>query len=34
MQKSTGYKATVLAGQVTVRDGEVTGAMPGTVVRG
>ena len=33
MQYASGYKATLVAGQVIVRDGELTGAMPGHVVR-
>ena len=33
MQYATGYKATLVAGQVIVRDGDLTGAMPGRVVR-
>ncbi len=33
MQKATGYDATILAGQVTYRDGEDTGARPGRLVR-
>ncbi|MHA3794443.1 amidohydrolase family protein [Sphingomonas sp. YL-JM2C] len=32
-QKSTGYVATVVAGQVTYRDGEPTGVLPGRLVR-
>ncbi|MEH6693472.1 MAG: amidohydrolase family protein [Hyphomonas sp.] len=34
MQKASGYTATLLAGQVTHRDGDPTGAKPGRLVRG
>jgi N-acyl-D-aspartate/D-glutamate deacylase len=34
MQKARGYTATVKAGQVTYRNGEATGALPGGLVRG
>lgn len=34
MQTAVGYKATVVAGQVVQRNGQETGARPGTVVRG
>jgi N-acyl-D-aspartate/D-glutamate deacylase len=34
IQKASGYKATVVAGDVTYRDGEATGALPGRLVRG
>jgi N-acyl-D-aspartate/D-glutamate deacylase len=34
LQKSSGYRATVLSGKVTLRDGEGTGALPGRLVRG
>jgi N-acyl-D-aspartate/D-glutamate deacylase len=34
LQKARGYKATVKAGQVTYRDGQATGALPGGLVRG
>ncbi len=34
IQKATGYVATLVAGQVTYRDGEPTGALPGRLVRG
>jgi N-acyl-D-aspartate/D-glutamate deacylase len=34
MQKARGYVATVKAGQVTYRNGEATGALPGGLVRG
>ncbi|AKL73587.1 N-acyl-D-aspartate/D-glutamate deacylase [Actinobacteria bacterium IMCC26256] len=34
IQRSTGYVATILAGQVTLRNGEETGARPGALVRG
>jgi len=34
MQKAVGYKNTIKAGQVTYRDGEATGALPGGLLRG
>ena len=34
IQRATGYVATIVAGQVTYRDGEPTGALPGRLVRG
>lgn len=34
MQEAEGYAATVVAGQVTQRDGEPTGALPGRLLRG
>ena len=34
MQKVHGYEATIVAGQVTFREGEATGALPGRLVRG
>ncbi len=34
LQRARGYAATVVAGQVTYRDGEATGALPGRLVRG
>ncbi len=34
IQRATGYRATVCAGQVTFRDGQSTGALPGKLVRG
>jgi N-acyl-D-aspartate/D-glutamate deacylase len=34
MQKATGYEATVVSGQVTFREGEATGALPGRLLRG
>lgn len=34
MQRASGYTATILAGQVTFRDGAPTGAKPGRLVRG
>jgi N-acyl-D-aspartate/D-glutamate deacylase len=34
LQRATGYRATVCAGEVTFRDGEPTGALPGRLVRG
>lgn len=33
-QKSVGYVATIVSGQVTYRNGEATGALPGRLVRG
>ncbi len=33
-QKAEGYRATIVGGQVTYRDGEFTGAKPGRLVRG
>jgi N-acyl-D-aspartate/D-glutamate deacylase len=34
IQKARGYEATIVSGQVTLRDGEHTGALPGRLVRG
>ncbi len=34
VQKARGYVATIVAGQITYRDGEPTGALPGRLVRG
>jgi N-acyl-D-aspartate/D-glutamate deacylase len=34
IQKASGYLATVVAGQVTYRDGEPTDALPGRLLRG
>ena len=34
IQRATGYRTTVVAGQVTFRDGESTGALPGRLIRG
>ena len=34
LQRATGYRATVVSGAVTYRDGEATGALPGKLVRG
>jgi len=34
IQRAHGYDATIVSGQVTFRDGEATGALPGRVVRG
>jgi N-acyl-D-aspartate/D-glutamate deacylase len=34
LQGARGYRATVVDGQVTYRDGEPTGALPGRLVRG
>ncbi len=34
IQRARGYEATVVAGEVTFRDGEHTGALPGRLIRG
>lgn len=34
LQKADGYEATVVSGQVTYRNGETTGALPGRVIEG
>ena len=34
VQRATGYRATLVAGEVVTRDGEPTGALPGRLVRG
>jgi N-acyl-D-aspartate/D-glutamate deacylase len=34
LQGAHGYRATVVAGEITYRDGEATGALPGRLVRG
>ena len=34
VQRATGYRATLVAGEVVMRDGEPTGALPGRLVRG
>ncbi|MEV6767073.1 amidohydrolase family protein [Nocardia sp. NPDC051030] len=34
LQRADGYRATIVAGQVVLRDGEDTGARPGALVRG
>jgi len=34
LQKSRGYDATIVSGQVTMRDGEITDARPGRLIRG
>src|SRR5208337_4786837 len=34
LQRASGYEATIVAGDVTYRDGEATGALPGRLVRG
>jgi N-acyl-D-aspartate/D-glutamate deacylase len=34
IQRARGYTATVVAGQVTYRDGEPTDALPGRLLRG
>jgi N-acyl-D-aspartate/D-glutamate deacylase len=33
VQRVEGYKTTVVAGEVTAQDGELTGARPGRLVR-
>jgi N-acyl-D-aspartate/D-glutamate deacylase len=33
-QNTEGYRATIVGGEVTYRDGEFTGAKPGRLVRG
>ena len=33
IQRASGYVATIVAGEVTYRDGEPTGALPGRLVR-
>jgi N-acyl-D-aspartate/D-glutamate deacylase len=34
LQRAKGYRATIVSGAVTYRDGEATGALPGKLVRG
>lgn len=34
LQRAQGYRATLVAGQITYRDGEATGALPGRLLRG
>jgi N-acyl-D-aspartate/D-glutamate deacylase len=34
IQRAQGYVATIVAGEVTYRDGAPTGALPGRVLRG
>jgi len=34
MQRADGYVATIKSGQITYRDGEFTGALPGRLIRG
>ncbi|HUZ13694.1 MAG TPA: amidohydrolase family protein [Caulobacteraceae bacterium] len=34
LQRASGYCATVVAGEITYRDGEATGALPGRLLRG
>jgi N-acyl-D-aspartate/D-glutamate deacylase len=34
IQKATGYVATIVGGEITYRDGEPTGALPGRLLRG
>ena len=33
LQRARGYRATVVGGEITYRDGEPTGALPGRLVR-
>jgi N-acyl-D-aspartate/D-glutamate deacylase len=34
LQRARGYSATIVAGEITYRDGEATGALPGRLLRG
>jgi N-acyl-D-amino-acid deacylase len=34
LQRAEGYDATIVSGEVVLRDGEDTGARPGALVRG
>ncbi len=34
LQRAAGYRATLVAGQITYRDGEATGVLPGRLLRG
>jgi N-acyl-D-aspartate/D-glutamate deacylase len=34
IQRASGYRATIVSGQVTFEEGEATGALPGRIVRG
>jgi N-acyl-D-aspartate/D-glutamate deacylase len=34
LQRATGYTATIVSGEVVMRDGEPTGALPGRLLRG
>ena len=34
IQRADGYRSTIVAGEVTMHDGEETGARPGKLVRG
>jgi len=34
VQRARGYRATLVSGEVTMRDGEPTGALPGRLIRG
>jgi N-acyl-D-aspartate/D-glutamate deacylase len=34
LQRASGYRATMVAGHITYRDGEATGALPGRLLRG
>jgi N-acyl-D-aspartate/D-glutamate deacylase len=34
IQRADGYVATIVAGEITYRDGEPTGALPGRLLRG
>ena len=33
LQSASGYVATIVSGQITYREGEATGALPGRLVR-
>jgi N-acyl-D-aspartate/D-glutamate deacylase len=34
LQGAKGYEATIMSGEITYRDGQPTGALPGKLVRG
>jgi N-acyl-D-aspartate/D-glutamate deacylase len=34
LQRASGYEATVVAGEITYRNGEATDALPGRLLRG
>lgn len=34
LQRTTGYKATIIRGEIVLEDDELTGALPGQLVRG
>jgi N-acyl-D-aspartate/D-glutamate deacylase len=34
VQRADGYVATIVSGEVVLRDGEATGALPGRILRG